>query len=296
MLPTRLMWVVGIYHPWGYGYPHQGCSWKTFLPGRVGFRLPQKKKVKRWTVEKSNWPENDLFVTGCKTWRGWWFFHKITRMLMIDVLMAIHGVFGDFLVFGVIFVREKFWKEEGHSDDSPLDSEWCSTRAKKVEWHSIKLQTLTAPNVVSDELLVFSNFYTTNYPSTTNWFLSLQYLPSIGAFFPGSTRQGWCIGRRYKGFQQSDGRIFHTIKTRDVFQECATLQKTNGWNPKNAGLEDDSRSVRRFCFLGKVSDQFSPFSMNLLEWSKALASFWQNAGICLSRHQKCIRWGNPGWL
>lgn len=71
---------------------------------------------------------------------------------MIDILMAIRVVFGDFLVFGVIFVREKFWKEEGHSDDSPLDSEWCSTRAKKVEWHSIKLQTLTAPNVVSDEL------------------------------------------------------------------------------------------------------------------------------------------------
>ena len=121
--------------------------------------------------------------------------------------------FCRFFIFGAILFVSSFERKKAIQMTLPSTLSGVQPEQKKVEWHIIKLQILIAPNVVSDELLVFSNFYTTNYPSTTNCFFVTTVSPINWSLFFRVERQGWCIGPRYKGFQQSDGRIFHTIKT-----------------------------------------------------------------------------------
>lgn len=167
-------------------------------------------------------------------------------------------------------------------------------QSKKSWMAQLQLQTLIAPNVVSDELLVFSNFYTTNYPSTTNCFFVTTVSPINWSLFFRFNPAGLMYWTKVQRIPTKWWKDFPHHKNKRCISGCATHQQTNGWNPKNAGLEDDLRSVLRFCFREKFPTNSVPFPRIFSVWSKAWASHPQNAGMCFSRHQKCIRWGNQG--
>lgn len=77
MLPTRWMLVVGDLSSLRLRISAPRVFVENLLTRQGG--SPATRQKNGGTVKggkKSNWPENDLFVTGYKTWRGWWFFHK----------------------------------------------------------------------------------------------------------------------------------------------------------------------------------------------------------------------------
>ena len=163
---------VCVYHPWGYGCSHQGCSWKTFLSGRVGQRLAKKKDGDaRWTIGE----ETDLKMTCLSPAKrneevGDFCSHKITRMLMVDIWMAIRLGGGGLEIFWSLV---SFCSWEVLKESRPF--RWHSTGGWVMFNQSQKMNYRASttnshhPKFIMWWVSILRSFYITNDPSTTNW-------------------------------------------------------------------------------------------------------------------------------
>ena len=226
------------------GKPSYQAGWVTGYPKKNGETVNSGKKQLTW-----KWPVCHRLQEMKRLMILW---ENITRMLMIDVLMAIRGVFADFLSL------------------VPFCS-WVVLKGRRpFRWHSPRLWVVF--NQSKKSWMAHHKTTNSHRPQcsirwTTSLFKFLYYKLSFNyelffchysishqlePFFPGWTA-GLMYWTKVQRIPTKWWKDFPHHKN-DVFQECATLQKTNGWNlQKNAGLEDDLPFFSTILFFGKSS-------------------------------------------